>query len=170
MLDVIASREVDMKVQCPYCRSVLDVSGLAPDSVARCGGCSRTFKVPGPAPEIAPAIEPGTAPVFPGTTGGGFSPPAVPRGPSAVLPTPPKAIVSLVLGICSFFMCGIVMAIPGLVLGYQSRREIDAAPGQWGGRGVASAGIVVNWISIVFFVGLIVLVLAAVLFGGMASV
>jgi hypothetical protein len=57
------------------------------------------------------------------------------------------AIASLVLGILWLYWVGSVLA---LVFGYMARQQIDRAQGAQGGRGLATAGIVLGWIGIGF--------------------
>ncbi len=75
-----------------------------------------------------------------------------------------KATAALVLGILGFVFCPLVCSVLALVFGYQSRREIDASGGRIGGRGNATAGIVLGWIGVVIwglFIALIVIGIAA---------
>jgi hypothetical protein len=64
-------------------------------------------------------------------------------------PNHPQATTALILGIVGLALCPFV-GIAGFVMGGRIRREIDAAPGQWGGRGLATAGWVLGIISIVY--------------------
>ena len=66
-----------------------------------------------------------------------------------VPPNHPQATTALILGIVGLALCPFV-GIAGFVMGGRVRREIDAAPGQWGGRGLATAGWVLGIISIVY--------------------
>jgi hypothetical protein len=70
-----------------------------------------------------------------------------------------KATASLVLGICGLVVCPLICSILALVFGYQGRAEIDKSGGRIGGRGNATAGIVLGWIGLVIGVLLIVLVI-----------
>jgi Domain of unknown function (DUF4190) len=70
--------------------------------------------------------------------------------------TPGKATASLVLGIVGLLLCPLVCSVLALVFGYQSRNEIDSDP-SLGGRGTATAGIVLGWVGIAFAVLIIVL-------------
>ncbi len=82
------------------------------------------------------------------------SPAAAAAVPAAASPpTNGKAIASMVLGI--LVLCGIG-SILALVFGHQARNEIDASGGYQGGRGMATAGIVLGWIGI----GLVLLYVA----------
>ena len=56
-----------------------------------------------------------------------------------------KAIASLVLAIIG----GGIGSILAIIFGRQARREIDASGGAQGGRGLATAGIILGWIGIV---------------------
>jgi len=70
-----------------------------------------------------------------------------------------KAIVSLVLAIVSFFVCGLILSIPAVFLGRSAQREIDASGGRIGGRGMATAGYVVGLINVVISVIVIIVVI-----------
>lgn len=71
-----------------------------------------------------------------------------------------KATWSLVLGILSVTICGLIAGIIAIVLGNQARREIAAAGGSPGGAGRATVGVVLGWISVVVYViaGIITLI------------
>lgn len=62
------------------------------------------------------------------------------------------AIVSLVCGILSLCACGILTGIPALITGYMARNNVDSNPAQYGGRGMATAGMILGGISVVFTV------------------
>jgi Domain of unknown function (DUF4190) len=62
------------------------------------------------------------------------------------------AIASLVLGIVWLYGIGSILA---LVFGYSARGQIDQSGGRQGGRGLATAGIVLGWVGIgllIFFI------------------
>lgn len=71
-----------------------------------------------------------------------------------------KATWSLVLGILSVTLCGLIAGIVAIVLGKQAQREIAAAGGLEGGGGRATVGIVLGWISVAISVvaGIIALI------------
>jgi hypothetical protein len=71
------------------------------------------------------------------------------------------AVASLVLGILWIYWIGSVLA---LIFGYIARQQIEQHQGMQGGRGMATAGIVLGWIGVGF---LVLFVLLFVL--GMAS-
>jgi hypothetical protein len=83
-------------------------------------------------PEFAPLF---MAPPFGKTSAEG----GMPIGPA---PNSGMAITSLVLGISGVF-CGIT-AIPGLILGIVSMKQIKASRGRIGGQGLALAGTIVS--------------------------
>ena len=64
------------------------------------------------------------------------------------------AIASLVLGILSFLLCGLTW-LPAVICGHMSLSRIKKASGTLSGKGMAIAGLVTGYISIVFFVLLI---------------
>ena len=102
---------------------------------------------------------------------GAGAPPGVrpAAGPPGMRPYPPAAgpstngmaVASLVLGILWIYWIGSVLA---LIFGYIARQQIDQHQGTQGGRGMATAGIVLGWIGVGF---LVLFVLVVVL--GMAS-
>lgn len=55
------------------------------------------------------------------------------------------AIASMVLGIVWIYWIGSILA---LVFGYMARKQIDQSGGREGGRGMATAGIVLGWIGV----------------------
>lgn len=85
-------------------------------------------------------------------------------GGGYVPPSHPQATTALVLGILGLALCPFV-GIAAFVLGGRARRDIDATPGQWGGRGIATAGWVLGILSIVYAALLVVYVIIAVAAG-----
>ena len=72
-------------------------------------------------------------------------------------PNHPRATLILVLGILSIPCCGLFTGIPAIILGRSALAEIDAAPGQYGGRGQVNAGYICGIIGTVLSVlGIIV--------------
>lgn len=67
------------------------------------------------------------------------------------------AIASLVMGIASFFTCGLLLigSIVGLTLGIVALRKESREPLKYGGRGMAIAGITLNVIALVLIVPMI---------------
>ena len=63
------------------------------------------------------------------------------------------AIASLVLGILWLYWVGSILA---LVFGYMGRTAIDREPDRIGGRGLATAGIVLGWVGVSVLVVVIV--------------
>jgi hypothetical protein len=91
----------------------------------------------------------------------GGSPGMRPSTPVAAPSTNGMAVASLVLGILWIYWVGSVLA---LIFGYIARQQIDQHQGMQGGRGMATAGIVLGWIGIGF---LVLFMLVVIL--GMAS-
>lgn len=161
-----------MRVRCPHCQAILDVSALSPGSTAACGHCAQQFVVPSPvamptapiatdASASAPAagFEP-AAPISPPPTY------AAPRPITPAKPAPPgAAIASLVLGVASFLMCGIFFSIPGVILGYQARKRIEANPDGLGGADMVKAAIIVNWINIALSIVVVIFMIVMFVFG-----
>tara|TARA_Y100001935_G_C17257228_1_gene484309 strand:- start:255 stop:542 length:288 start_codon:yes stop_codon:yes gene_type:complete len=65
------------------------------------------------------------------------------------------AIASMVCGICSvvlYFFFGIVLAVIAVILGHVHLSNINKNPKQYGGKGMAIAGLVCGYVSIGFSV------------------
>ncbi len=100
-----------------------------------------------------------------------------PPGPAAVAAvqavpvqqTEDKAVISLVLGILSLVSFSILTGIPAIIVGRMSRENIRASAGHLTGEGMATAGIVMGWISVglaVLFLLFIVLMVLYLIPGG----
>src|SRR4029077_4896007 len=74
------------------------------------------------------------------------SPPAVPQ---TVPRTPPVAIWSLILAVLSFTCGWLFTAIPAVICGHIARAKIRKSGGALGGRGIATAGLVLGYIALV---------------------
>lgn len=74
-----------------------------------------------------------------------FQPPPATSGQDQTL-----AIVSLVCGILSIICCGAIAGIPALITGFMAKNNADANPNQYGGRGLALAGMILGGISVFF--------------------
>lgn len=59
-----------------------------------------------------------------------------------------SAIASLVLSILGLFGIGSLL---GIIFGHRARKEIRASRGYEGGEGLATAGIVIGWVTLVLF-------------------
>lgn len=70
------------------------------------------------------------------------------------------AVASLVLGILFIGGIGSILA---LVFGYIAKSRIDQSPGVEGGRGMATAGIVLGWVGVGFILLMIVLMVVGVM-------
>jgi hypothetical protein len=74
-------------------------------------------------------------------------------------PTNSSATASLVLGIVSIFMCGLLTGIPAIILGAKARKEIQATGNMQQGDGMAMGGIITGIIGTALSViGIIALV------------
>jgi hypothetical protein len=102
------------------------------------------------APYGQPAQEQyGQPPSYPAQSGYGVNPYQQPVYAGYMVPNHPQATTALILGIVGLALCPFV-GIAGFMMGGRVRREIDAAPTQWGGRGLATGGWVLGIISIVY--------------------
>ncbi|HEY7351004.1 MAG TPA: DUF4190 domain-containing protein [Ktedonobacterales bacterium] len=59
-----------------------------------------------------------------------------------------KAIISLILGICSFAVAGnLLTGIPAIICGHMALREINASGGLQEGRPLATVGLVLGYVA-----------------------
>lgn len=103
---------------------------------------------------------------------GGFAPQPAPYGGQPfALPDAPNSLLSMILGIIALVLsflgcCGVFIVVPAglgvaaLVLGFQARGKINAAPGQYGGSGKAMTGIITGGVAVVLSVLLLIIGLA----------
>lgn len=76
---------------------------------------------------------------------------------------PPLAIWSLVLGILSVVSCGPVTGLPAIICGHMARSKIKMYPDNLSGEGMALAGLIMGYFSIVVFILLIIIgIIAAI--------
>jgi prepilin-type processing-associated H-X9-DG protein len=79
------------------------------------------------------------------------SPPPILKAPTAKDKRQGMAVISFVLGLCSFALClSAITGIPAIILGHVARKRVAKAPNQYGGTGFATAGIVLGYVSILF--------------------
>lgn len=74
------------------------------------------------------------------------------QAPAAAPPTHPMAIVSLVTGILGLTLCVGLGGVIALITGYMARNEIRQKPEMYTGEGLATAGLVLGGVGIVYFV------------------
>jgi hypothetical protein len=76
-------------------------------------------------------------------------------------PAPPTnglAIASLILSISAFIALPLIGSVGGVVCGHMARAQLRRAQDGSQGDGLALAGLIVGWIGIAFYVGLIALI------------
>jgi uncharacterized membrane protein YjgN (DUF898 family) len=123
-----------------------------PDDARTCPNCA----TPAPALSASAAPPPAPANVAPGNASAVIVPQYV------AAPTEDKAIISMILGILALVSFSILAGIPAIILGKMSRDNIRASSGRLSGEGMATAGIVMGWVS-VGLVGLAVLVVLVII-------
>ncbi|HEX8369549.1 MAG TPA: DUF4190 domain-containing protein [Pyrinomonadaceae bacterium] len=87
-----------------------------------------------------------------------FQPPPANAGQNNTL-----AVVSLVLGVLSFLCLGPLGAIPAIITGYMQRNNIKNNPSEYGGGGMAMAGMILGGIYLVITLIFIVIWLLLIL-------
>ena len=73
----------------------------------------------------------------------------------------PQATLALILGILGLAVCPFV-GIAALLIGNKARKQIDAAPGQFAGRGMATAGFVMGIVSVALIVLMVLIVILGI--------
>ena len=109
-------------------------------------------------PELAPLFAPAQARPIPKA-----APPVI----APLRPAPEKrlAVISLVLGLCSFVLClSALTGLPAIIVGHLARRRAIRLPERYGGSGLAAAGLVLGYASL-----LLSLVIAAMLLPALAK-
>jgi hypothetical protein len=101
----------------------------------------------------------------------GDHPPAI--SDAAIRPQEPPsvsglAIVSMVMGIASFFTAGLT-AIPAVIMGHIALREIKKEPARFSGHGIALTGVITGYLGIAFAILLIIAVLIGIVAIGLHS-
>ena len=93
---------------------------------------------------------------YPGGYGGSYPGYGVPQ---ADHPQSTAALVTGIIGLATGVLCGVggLVGIAAIVLGLKARREIDGDPARWGGRGKATAGLVMGVVGLVALLGWILL-------------
>jgi hypothetical protein len=76
-------------------------------------------------------------------------PPPRPAVPQTVPRTPPVAIWSLILAVLSFTCGWLFTAIPAVICGHVARSKIRKSGGALGGKGIATAGLILGYIALV---------------------
>ena len=89
------------------------------------------------------------------------TPPPLPTAPAAA-PKTGLAITSLVLGILGLFCLYILTGLPAIITGHMARARAKKRPEQYGGAGLALAGLILGYLSILttLFAGAIILAVA----------
>jgi type IV pilus assembly protein PilA len=87
-----------------------------------------------------------------------------PPGPTETVPTSGKATASLILGILGLTIFSILTAIPAIIFGHMSRKEIRESGGRLKGEGMALAGMIMGYIS----TGLVVLIVPILIIAAIA--
>jgi len=101
------------------------------------------------------AKQPGPAPAA--------SVPPVLKAPAPSTQEKGLAIFSFVLGLVSFVLClSAITGIPAIICGHIARRRVRRSPERYGGVGFANAGLVLGYVSILFSLVVLALLLPAV--------
>src|SRR5947209_5936779 len=155
---------------CPGCGQQLSALPEYAGGQTTCPACHRTITVPPAPPSAPPPGQPGPASPPPLSQS---APPPLSGASPVSQPSPPAAqpqrqrtsglaIASLVCSIGSF-ICIPFGFIPGIICGHMARKDMARSPSV-GGRGLASAGVIIGYISLVVHVLLLAGFVVFVLF------
>ena len=118
-----------------------------------------------PEPPAVPAVPPAAAlPAYPQRVPMGAPAAGVLR---PALPTSGFSVASLVLGIVGLTMMPIIASIPAVIFGHMARAEIKKSEGNLGGDGMAVAGLITGYISLILW-SLLIVVMVVMLIAGVA--
>ena len=82
----------------------------------------------------------------------------------------PLATWSLVLGILAIISCGPISGIPAVICGHMARSKIKTQPDVLTGNGMAMAGLIMGYFSIVAFILLCIIgIIAAIVMPAIIS-
>ena len=133
---------------CPHCNTQLESPDSMAGQVQACSSCNGAATVPQLGTALPP-VQVGAGPYA------GAAPGAAP------LQNAPGAVASMVCGIVGLIVCGIIMGIIALILGAQAKGHISRTPGQYGGSGMATAGIVLGILDIVFAIIALIIIIGS---------
>src|SRR5262249_53104469 len=71
-----------------------------------------------------------------------------------------KATASLILGILSVACFSIMAGIPAVIYGHMAHSNIRKSAGRLGGQGIATAGLIMGYLSMVLFIPVILIIAA----------
>jgi hypothetical protein len=106
--------------------------------------------------------------VMPQAGGNLYQPPVHPGSYDAPVPTSGLAIASLVCGIVGIVTC-FLPGIAAVICGHMALKQMAAPNAQVTGRGMAVAGLVLGYFSILLMVAMIALIFLGVVFGKTSS-
>ena len=132
---------------CPHCGGQVQAVQSPEDQVIACPHCAQQMTIP--RAEAAPSTA--AMPLA--------SAPPVPPGPAV---SNGLATASLVLGVLSFLCFGPFCSIPAIITGHMGLSKSRRLPGA-AGKGMAIAGLVVGYVSLVAFLVSVALLLAIML-------
>ncbi len=118
------------------------------------GGSSQPPQSPSPGtPSQSPTPPPAAAPPAPPPVAPGYDAPPPKTG------TEGTAIASLVVGIVSLIIFGVILGAIAIVLGNKAKKKIAASGGQLGGSGLATAGQILGVLGIIGSIIVLVFIL-----------
>ena len=95
--------------------------------------------------------------------------PNLPESTPPDLPTSALAVVSLIAGILGVLMFPFIGGIVAIVTGNMARKETRSFPPTHSGDGMATAGQVLGWLSLLVWIIICCLIISAMVLGGFGA-
>ncbi len=95
--------------------------------------------------------------------------PNLPESTPPALPTSTLAVISLISGIVGILFLPFLGGIVAIVTGNMARKETRAFPPTHAGDGMATAGQVLGWLSLLVWIIICCLVISALVLGGFGA-
>lgn len=95
--------------------------------------------------------------------------PNLPESTPPTLPTSTLALVSLIAGIIGILFLPVVGGIVAIVTGNMARKETRSFPPTHSGDGMATAGMVMGWLSLLLWIIVCCLLISALTLGAFGA-
>ena len=95
--------------------------------------------------------------------------PNLPESTPPALPTSPMALVSLISGIIGILFLPVVGGIIAIVTGNMARKETRSFPPTHAGDGMATAGMVLGWLSLLLWIIICCVIISGLTLGAFGA-
>jgi hypothetical protein len=95
--------------------------------------------------------------------------PNLPESTPPALPTSTLAIISFIAGLVGIFFMPFIGGIAAIVTGNMAHKETRSFPPTHGGDGLATAGMVMGWLSLLIWIIICCLIISGLTLGAFSS-